>query len=91
MTGVQTCALPISSFLAEFAQVRVGIYDRTDINETQVGASAQSLRRVLEHAVFADSEGKLSVAYGNAALVAAVKLAEKVVEFEARLAALESK
>lgn len=80
-----------SSFIVDLAGVKTGVYDRTDIDATQVGVSAQSLQKVLPEAVLADSEGKLSVAYGNAALVAAIKLAEKVVELEAKLAALESK
>lgn len=79
------------TFIEDLSKVKVGIYDRIDTGDTQVGASAQSLQPVLEQAVLADSEGKLSIAYGNAALVAAIKLAERVVELEARIAALESK
>jgi hypothetical protein len=45
----------------------------------------------MEHAVLEDENGNLSVAYGNAALVACVKLAQRVVDLEARLKALESK
>jgi hypothetical protein len=78
-------------FIERLAEVKHGIYDRTDQVATQVGVSAQSLQNILEHAVMADAEGHLSVAYGNAALVAAVKLAERVVALEARLAALEAK
>jgi hypothetical protein len=78
-------------FIERLAEVKHGIYDRTDIEETQVGVSAQSLQKILEHAVMESEEGALSVAYGNAALVAAVKLAERVVALEARLAALEAK
>ena len=78
-------------FLQNLAKVKHGIYDRTDVPETQVGVSAQSLQKVMEHAVMEDKDGSLSVAYGNAALVAAVKLAERVVALEARLAALEAK
>jgi hypothetical protein len=78
-------------FIERLAEVKHGIYDRTDQVATQVGVSAQSLQDILEHAVMADAKGQLSVAYGNAALVAAVKLAERVVALEARLAALEAK
>jgi hypothetical protein len=78
-------------FIERLAEVKHGIYDRTDQASTQVGVSAQSLQKILEHAVMADAKGQLSVAYGNAALVAAVKLAERVVALEARLAALEAK
>jgi hypothetical protein len=79
------------TFVEDLANVKVGVYDRIDTGDTQVGASAQSLQSVLEQAVLSDSDGKLSIAYGNAALVSAVKLAEKVVALEAKLAALESK
>jgi len=78
-------------FIERLAEVKHGIYDRTDQVSTQVGVSAQSLQKILEYAVMESDEGQLSVAYGNAALVAAVKLAERVVALEARLAALEAK
>jgi hypothetical protein len=78
-------------FIERLAEVKHGTYDRTDIEETQVGVSAQSLQKIMEHAVMEGEDGHLSVAYGNAALVAAVKLAERVVALEARLAALEAK
>ncbi len=78
-----------ADFIARLAQVKSGIYDRTDIEETQVGVSAQSLQTVLPNAVIADKEGILSVSYGNAALAACVELAKRVVDLEARLAALE--
>ena len=78
-------------FIEQLAKVKHGIYDRTDQESTQVGVGAQSLRPVMEHAVMEDADGKLSVAYGNAALVAAVKLAQRVLELEKRLEALESK
>jgi hypothetical protein len=78
-------------FIERLAEVKHGVYDRTDQVSTQVGVSAQSLQKILEHAVMEGDDGQLSVAYGNAALVAAVKLAERVVALEARLAALEAK
>lgn len=76
--------LPVD-FIEQLAQVKHGIYDRIDINVTQVGVGAQSLRLVMEHAVMEGEDGKLTVAYGNAALVAAIKLAERVVVLEAKL------
>jgi hypothetical protein len=76
--------LPVD-FIEQLAQVKHGIYDRIDINVTQVGVGAQSLRLVMEHAVTEGEDGKLTVAYGNAALVAAIKLAERVVVLEAKL------
>ena len=45
----------------------------------------------MKQAVLSDKDGILSVAYGNAALVAAIKLAEKVVELENRLNEMENK
>jgi len=74
-----------ADFVEQLAQVKHGIYDRIDIDVTQVGVGAQSLRPVMEHAVMEGEDGKLTVAYGNAALVAAIKLAERVVELEAKL------
>jgi hypothetical protein len=72
-------------FIERLAKVKHGIYDRTDTEATQVGVTAQSLRFVMEHAVMENENGDLSVAYGNAALVACVKLAQRVVELEAKL------
>ncbi len=80
-------------FLEQLAKVKAGVYDRTDHDTplTQVGVPAQDLQPVMPHAVIEDAQGMLSVAYGNAALVAAIKLAERVVELERRLTALENK
>jgi hypothetical protein len=72
-------------FIEQLAKVKHGIYDRTDQESTQIGVGAQSLRPVMEHAIMEDEEGKLSVAYGNAALVACVKLAQRVIALEAKL------
>jgi hypothetical protein len=76
-----------ADFIEQLAKVKHGIYDRTDQEMTQVGVSAQSLQPVMPNAVIED-DGKLSVAYGNAALVAAIKLAERVVALEAKLTGL---
>jgi hypothetical protein len=78
-------------FIERLAKVKHGTFDRTDAELTQDGVSAQSLQELLPHSVMEGEDGRLSVAYGNAALVAAVKLAQRVVALEARLAALESK
>jgi hypothetical protein len=77
-------------FIERLAEVKHGIYDRTDQTSTQVGVSAQSLQKILEHAVMESDEGHLSVAYGNAALVSAVELAKRVVDQETRIQQLES-
>jgi hypothetical protein len=74
-----------ADFIERLAKVKHGIYDRTDQEITQVGVGAQSLRPVMEHAVTEGEDGKLSVAYGNAALVACIQLAQRVVELEAKL------
>jgi hypothetical protein len=76
------------NFLEKLAAVKSGVYDRTDQKATQPGVSAQSLQPVLPEAVLKDADGRLSVAYGNAALVACVELAKKVIELEARLVEL---
>ena len=76
-------------FIEQLASVKSGIFDRVEAGNTEVGVGAQSLQKVLEQAVTAGEDGLLSVNYGGAALVAAIKLAERVVALEARLAALE--
>jgi hypothetical protein len=76
-------------FIEQLAKVKHGTYDRLDIDLVQDGVSAQSLQRLMPNSVLKGENGTLSVAYGNAALVAAIKLADRVVELEARLAALE--
>lgn len=77
-------------FIERLAEVKHGVYDRTDQVSTQVGVGAQSLRPLMEHAVMENENGELSVAYGNAALVSAVQLAKRVVEQDARIAKLEA-
>jgi hypothetical protein len=78
-------------FVDRLAKVKHGSYTRTDSEERQAGVSAQDWQKLLGETVQTDADGFLSVAYGNAALVAAVKLAERVVALEARIAALEAK
>jgi hypothetical protein len=81
--------LPVN-FVDSLADVKVGIYDRIDIDATQVGVSAQSLQAVMPDAVTADSNDLLSVAYGNAALAACVMLAKEVRELKAEIAILKA-
>ena len=78
-----------SDFITKLADVKTGTYTRIDNDVRQIGVSAQSLQSVAPEGVI-DGEKYLSVAYGNVALAAAVALARKVVELEARLAALEA-
>jgi hypothetical protein len=78
-------------FLSNLSQVKSGIYDRIDMHETtQMGVSAQSLQKVVPHAVLTNGEnGLLSVAYGNVALVASIELSKKVLSLESELLALK--
>jgi len=81
-----------SDFVESLTTVKSGSFERVDLNgERQVGVSAQSLQEVMPLAVQQNDDGLLSVSYGNAALVAAIELAKRVVELEQRLAALEGK
>jgi hypothetical protein len=80
-----------TDFIERLAGVKHGTYERIDGGMRQVGVSAQSLRELMPEAVLEDDKGTLSVAYGNAALAAVVQLAQRVVELEARLAALEAR
>jgi hypothetical protein len=82
-----------ADFIERLAKVKAGTYTRINGGERQAGSSAQDWQKLLPEVVVKgiDEEETLSLAYGNAALVAAVKLAERVVALEARLAALEAK
>jgi hypothetical protein len=77
------------NFVDELANVLSGTYTRIDSEERQVGVSAQGFQKILNEAVATDASGYLSLAYGNAALVAAVELAKRVVAQDARIAKLE--
>jgi len=81
--------LPLD-FVERLAQIKSGTFDRLDVEMTQVGVSAQSLQTLMPEAVLTDTDGMLSVSYGNAALAACVELAKQVVELKQRLAALEA-
>ena len=80
-----------TDFLHCLAGLKSGIYDRVDTTITQAGVSAQGLAKMLPEAVESDDHGILSVAYGNAALVAAVELAKEVVALRAEIEALKGK
>lgn len=73
------------NFVELLASVKYGIYDRVDNSLTQAGVSAQAWQKVLPETVIVGDKGILSVSYGNAALVSAIKLAERVIELEERL------
>ena len=77
------------NYITKLANVKAGIFDRTDLNITQPGVSAQSLREVLSEAVLEDENGMLSVNYGGAALLSVVELAKEVVALRAEIEALK--
>jgi len=79
-----------NNFVDKLATVKSGVYDRTDEEIAQAGVSAQSLRELLPETVLEDESGRLSVAYGNAALVACVELAKEVLKLRAEIEALKS-
>jgi hypothetical protein len=72
-------------FIEQLAQVQSGVYDRLDVLLTQVGVGAGSLKKVMPDAVQQNTDGKMSVSYGNAALAAAVELAKRVVALEKQI------
>jgi len=79
----------VDNFVEKLAQVKSGIYDRTDIKSTQAGVSAQSLQEVLPQTVIADDDGMLKVAYGNAAMVSVIELAKMVIELKQEIEVLK--
>jgi hypothetical protein len=79
-----------ADFVEQLAEVKHGTYDRTDIELTQDGVSAQSLHTLLPYSAPTDEHDKMSVNYGGAALVAAIQLAKRVLEQDKRIAALEA-
>lgn len=76
-------------FVERLADLKSGTFTRVDIEKRQAGVSAQSLQKLLPEVVNEESSGMLSVAYGQAALVAAIELAKEVRELRKRLADLE--
>lgn len=79
-----------ADFVERLAAVKTGTYDRIDTGERQVGVGAQSLSPLLPEAVSEGIDGKLTVAYGNAALAAAVMLARRVIALENKIDELRS-
>ena len=77
------------NYITKLANVKAGIFDRTDLNITQPGVSAQSLREVLPEAVLEDENGMLSVNYGGAALLSVIELAKEIVALRVELKALK--
>lgn len=84
-------SLPMN-FIEQLAEVKSGTFDREDLdNQRQAGVSAQSLQKVLPETVQENESGLLSVSYGNAAMVSVVEVCKRLVEYEARIDALEQK
>ena len=78
------------NFLALLAAVKHGTYTRIDTGERQAGASAQDILKILSEVVSTDPDsGKLSLAYGNVALVAAIALAQEVIALKQELQAIK--
>lgn len=75
----------------QIATIKAGSFERIDIGGRQFGVSAQSLQPIMPETVTEGVEGYLGVNYGNAALVASVALARRVMTLEARIKALEEK
>ena len=80
-------AMP-EGWLRLLANVKAGTYTRIDNFNRQAGVSAQDLQCVLPEAVHEEADGFLTVAYGQAALVACVELAREVAALRAEVAAL---
>jgi hypothetical protein len=78
-----------SDFVERLAQVKSGTYTRIDSGERQAGASAQDMQKLLPETVIGDET--LSLAYGNAALVAAIELAKQVVELKKEIELLKAR
>lgn len=77
-------------YLEKLVQVKSGTYDRTDLeNKRQAGVSAQDIQKILPEVVQELQDHKLSLAYGNLAVVTCIKLAERLLALEAEVKALK--
>lgn len=74
-----------ADYVDRLAKLLAGTYTRTDTGERQAGVGAQSLLPLLPETVLRDENGVLSVAYGNAAMVSCVALAQRLIAIEERL------
>jgi hypothetical protein len=74
-----------SDFVDRLANVLAGSFTRIDSGLRQVGVGAQSLQPLMPDAVPLGNDEVLTVAYGQAALVACVELAKRVVQLETKL------
>lgn len=75
-------ALP-EDFIERLSAVKCGTYTRIDTSERQAGSSAQDWQSLLPEVV---TDGDhLSLAYGNAALVSVIALAQRMLRLEKKL------
>jgi hypothetical protein len=72
-------------FVDQLAEVKHGVFDWIENGETDAGVSAQSMQNLLAEVVKEGQNNKLTVNYGNAALVACIKLAQRVLALEQQL------
>jgi hypothetical protein len=77
--------MPRGDFVEQLAQLLSGTFTRVDNGMRQAGIGAQSLQVLLPEAVSTNHDGMLSVAYGQAAMVACVELAKEVMRLRALL------
>lgn len=85
---------PRVSWLRCYSEILHGTFLRTDTQERQLGAGAQSVQALMPLAVTEveqlDKSTILSLDYGKAALVAGVETAAEVVDLHARIVKLEA-
>lgn len=78
-------ATPPADFIERVAGAKRGTYTRVDTGERHAGSSAQDWQKILPEVVVEGGDGRLSLAYGNAALVVAIELARRVVFLESQI------
>jgi len=79
------------NLIDQLAAVKHGTYDHINSTTRQVGASAQDIQKFLPEAIGTKEDGMLSLAYGNAALVACIQLAQRLIVAEAEIKELKAK
>jgi hypothetical protein len=82
--------LPVN-FIELLSQVKHGVFTRISSGNKEVGVSAQSMRKAISQAVIENDEGMLAVNYGAAALVAAIELANEIINLKAEIEVLKNK
>lgn len=72
-------------FIERLAGLQSGVYTRIDSGYRQAGVNAAQLQEFLPEVVHGMPPDYLSIAYGNAAMVACVELAKRVLALEKKL------